>query len=177
MDSRLNMQIGLAPVAEIDGFANVVTDKLRHVQQIYDMDSALGVLNGQAGTIWADGWEFNTAMPGPNSPHNGWSLGPDGDPGVTATYDNGDSQIDERHDLSEVGFAGSDGSDLDVNGDWIADSLIGAGYLVPGPGPWDYINHPLEVDAQRFQTIAQDTYLDKDWGSPEKSQNTGKYDD
>ena len=113
----------------------------------------------QIGTIWASGWSFNF------SPDNHWSLGPDGQPGKAGVDDDGDSTIDERGDNSEVGFAGSDDIDLDMNGNEVADSL---GY--DGLG--------IETDAANRETSPEDTYWMLDWGSPGKQHATlQKYSD
>jgi len=108
-----------------------------------------------AWTIWASGWSWNT---NPN-PNNHYTLGPDGQPGVANVDDDNDGIIDEKNDNSEVGFAGSDDVDLDLDNDDV-------------PNAWE--PDTIEGQARDEETIAEHTYWESDWGSDGKQHKTNQ---
>lgn len=152
-----------ATVTGIDFFANVVAHEERHTEQISEHDALLGPLNGQVGTVWEAGWSFNVG--GDSSSWNHWTLGPDGQPSVAGTDEDGDGVTDEKTDNTELGFIPSDDINLDVNINDVADSL-----------PYDGIG--IELDAQIVETVHEHTHWLSDWGAPGKQHATDKkYDD
>jgi hypothetical protein len=141
-------------VSGIDLFANVVAHERFHTSQIRDADSLLGGLNGRPGSVWEKGWAWNR----PTYP-NHFTLGPDGKAGVANVDDDGDGIIDQENNFGEVGFPRSDDVNLDADFNDVPDSWQ----------PYD-----IEKEAEKAETIVEDTYWQADWGNPGKQHQTSK---
>lgn len=151
-------------VTGIDCFANTIVHENYHVTQIAQADAVLGGLNGKPFTVWRYGWSWAATT------NNHWTLGTDGKTGRANIDDDANGRIDNELDLTELGAAGSDDVDLDVNNDDIPDSW---GPQPPAP-VWAGILHPAEGAAYQSSNIPQNTNWQSDWGSAGKRHRTNQ---
>ncbi|MGI6460135.1 MAG: hypothetical protein ACOX5J_08560 [Candidatus Hydrogenedentales bacterium] len=73
--------------------------------------------------------------------------------------DDGDGIIDQENNFGEVGFPRSDDVNLDADFNDVPDSWQ----------PYD-----IEKEAEKAETIVEDTYWQADWGNPGKQHQTSK---
>ncbi len=138
-------------VTGIDLFATTVAHENQHVSQIYS-NNGLAYYQGVTGALRnaaGAGWSFNVGFGNAS-----WSHFTDVD--GNGSFNAGDTDLDaNRNDFGES---------IEVN----APALTCQSNTVAGA---------IECDAELKETIAEDTYKNKDWGDPGKQHLTSAYND
>lgn len=152
----------------IDQYVGTVIHEAEHVAQIARADQL--VPTGQAGSPWQFGWSFNQG-----AGHNHWTVGPDGQPGVSGVDDDGDGTTDNliTGGRGELGH----GDDVDLTHPTTTSRNWAAAWPPPVP-----LIYPLELEAEAINASdAANNEHDNarsDWGNPGKNHQTiDKHDD
>gem|GEM_PF-2036711 len=149
----------------IDRYIMTVIHEEKHVAQIAAADALLPTSGADS---FRFGWSWNQAT------HNHWTKGPDGQWGVAAVDDDGNSTVDDAAVVPPFEPGNGDDISLDhATWPWWPNT-----WALPG-GVYATI-HPIEGEAVKAADDAmnENDYAPQDWGDPGKSHKTvNKWDD
>jgi hypothetical protein len=152
---------GLKATTGIDTFEDTVRHENHHTVQIANADAVVGIV---ANTAWRFGWSWDISVP-----HNHWTVGPDGQPGVAGVDDDGDGTVD-NHVLTGSGELGSgDDVNLTDTGDPVLAWPKAFGPLPPLCWAGGFA---IEDAAYDQEPDNEDSRANVDWANPGKQHRT-----